>query len=242
MIKLNPFGPTQFHQQMFLGIFCLAVFSGCMTKAVRNTGLRTETLEIHKVLISTNGSMAFECTAIYEHPTNWRRNGTPFPETGRSNKYLVGSSELIQASISNSVATPIHLKPKLINSDLNVVCITQLANNRDLTNSVHWQLIPNSYGGKDGKLSDLPVDFKNLTGTFPITTNTAEGSYYYPIPYNIGSVEYQLVFFNPSIADYRSFRKWWGYPTQILIVPAFTFDVVAFPIEFVVLAHRGYVE
>ena len=52
MDKLNPFGRTQVFLQIFLSILCLAVCSGCMTKTVRNTGLRTETLEFHKVLIA----------------------------------------------------------------------------------------------------------------------------------------------------------------------------------------------
>jgi hypothetical protein len=68
-----------------------------------------------------------------------------------------------------------------------------------------------------------------------------QSSHCYPLPYHFGSFDYQLVFFNPSISDYRTFRRWWGYPSQILIVPAFAFDVVFFPIEVVVLAYGGYI-
>jgi hypothetical protein len=209
------------------GICLLFTCSGCLlTERVTNIGVRKEWLAVNHVLVSTNGSIALDCTATYAcvYPTL-----VEFGENNlKSKKYLVGSPEVVLWTVTNAIAsnqqTAVKHKsrrnePALPDTPTNLVIVTDLV--YATTNTMNWVIIPSSYGGRDTTPKDLPKEFSGFV------FNYENGK----IPFELNGQSFQVQLPNYYSNTRRTSRKWWGYPMQILVFPAVAIDIVAWPYE-----------
>jgi hypothetical protein len=209
------------------GICLLFTCSGCLlTERVTNSGVRKEWLAVNHVLVSTNGSIALDCTATYAcvYPTL-----VEFGENNlKSKKYLVGSPEVVLWTVTNAIATD---KTRLVQNTssrlesavpdvlTNLVIVTNLV--YATTNTMKWILIPSKHGGRDATQKDLPQEFHGFVFSYQ---NGA-------IPYELNGRSLQVQLPSCYYNKNRTSRRWWGYPMQILFFPAVAIDIVAWPYE-----------
>ena len=220
---------------LFILLFC----SGCiLTHSVTLIGVRQETLQTKNILIATNGAIALECEAVYVKPADYPRK-RPVVEISRSKKFLVASPDVVVWTITNAIAAnqskaksrktnrPVQV---IQDASTNMVKVTQLV--YASTNPMCWKVIPASFGGRDANLKDLPVEFVGTN-----VTNMASKKTKGAIPYIINGqpIEVQLpgYLYNTN----RDSMTWWGYPAQVLLIPAFAVDVIASPYEFILFTR-----
>jgi hypothetical protein len=202
------------------GIGLLLACSGCLlTERVTNIGVRDERLEVNHILVSTNGSIALDCTAYYFHSGK---------DISKTKKYLVGSPEVVHWTVTNAIVSDkTHLVKNKSNQLESVVpdVLTNLVIVPNLvyatTNTMKWILIPSKHGGRDATQKDLPQEFHGFVFNFQ---NGA-------IPYELNGQSLQVQLPSCYYNKNRASRRWWGYPMQILFFPAVAIDIVAWPYE-----------
>ena len=214
---------------------CLAAFcSGCaFTHAVTQIGERHEVFQVHQVLVATNGVVAIDCTAsYYSLKSIGEDSGWASRIKFRTKKYLVATPQVVDWTITNAIPAPKNYRrharsqPVLASIETNAgktnqVLISQLI--CGTTNSMSWMIIPHRYGGRDATLQDLPQEFDEVATSY-------NGKIF---PYAINGQDFQVHL--PADNAGRTYRKWWGYPAQILIFPAIAVDVVTWPYQFYIV-------
>lgn len=206
-------------------LFLLLSCSGCfmLTHSVANIGVRNEILVPQRILVSSNGAIALECSAEYVHPSE------PPRHIYKTKKYLVGSPEVACWTVSNSIASvkAISFSKSLTNAAVNRVSISKFV--YASTNKFNWILITARRGGRDATPSDLPAEFRTPSITCPASS---------AVPYDSAGLNLQLHFPEAIYNKRRDSRCWWGYPGQVLIIPAIAIDIVGVPVEFCIGAKE----
>lgn len=225
---------------------CLALFcSGCaFTQATTQIGERHEVLQIHQILVATNGVVAIDCTAsYYSSKSIGVDNGWASRIDFSTEKYLIGTPEAVNWMVTNAKPDPLEFRSRKRHSpDGDTAKTDMLATNHvwvgdliyDTTNATSWQLVPSSYGGRAATPRDLPQEFGGVV--FKYNDVPYRGSAFpfgATFPYKINGQDFQ-VRVRDTIGN-RTYRKWWGYPAQILILPAIAIDVVTLPYQIYVV-------
>jgi hypothetical protein len=205
---------------------CLMFFcSGCLlTGEVRAIGVRNEMLQAHQILVATNGAVAIACTATYSYDGVDQMGANI--ENSAVEKYLVGSSEAVRWTIQHGHKAYYNSKGHRLASTNNVICLWPFY--YGATNSTSWKIVLPDYGGRAATAADLPKEFQNLGYTCVVSNRDA-------FPYSLDGRDLRLQL--PSNFPNRMYRKWWGYPAQILVLPAAVIDVVIAPVQVLLLAH-----
>lgn len=224
-------GKSLFLMSLFILVSCTGCFP--LTHSVANIGVRQETLYPRKVLVATNGAVMLECDAVYNKKISIGNLDRP-SETFRSKKYLLGSPNVVCWTIANAI-TSNKSDPRLkrqrsqTGAPTNLVIVTGLV--YATTNRMNWTMITASHGGRDATLHDLPSDFQGLAFTnqmyHPAYTGWGMRFTYMADGQNL-LVELPYGCSNPN----RTSRKWWGYPLQILLIPAPVADIICSPFYF----------
>ncbi len=203
--------------------------SGCATAYVKNIGSRRECLSRKRdgsgsIYVLEDGSMAIEVEASYVTDTmssivDSKRNG---PRTVyQRRKYLVAGRAAVMNSLTNAFA-----------STADAASLVQMIHfPRIATNEPNWQVIPSKF---HAAASSPPIHF--------IDADVYEGC---SIQLRLDDKEYAVVVgmwghWMDAGVQRREKREWWGYPLQILVVPAAAFDVITFPYQFATAWKRAW--
>jgi hypothetical protein len=206
----------QIFLHLAMGICLLLCCSGCyVTQTVANVGVRTEILQVHQAMIAGDGAVALDCMASYRKPRIGYNAG--YEEKIHVRKFLVASPQVFDWTVTNAVSADESNHGPLAT---NLVRIGHLA--YASTNPFSWTIITKRHAGRDATLQDLPKEFNEAVFIYP-------GG---KIPYDVGGKSFYVLL--PTFYDnpQREFRRWWGYPTLILVPPAIAVDIVASPYEF----------
>lgn len=205
-------------RMMCVGV--IAANSGCMAcRYVYSIGERRECLsrkQDGQIIIAKDGSMAIAVQADYVTDTS----DGPRTVYSRS-KYLIGDA----AAVSNSIWKFAQAQEHGLT---NMLYITHFP--RVSTNEANWRVEPSRFGESS---THIPVGF---TGDAFITTRQ-------PFIYSLNGRNCQVEIgmwntFLDADVERREKRTWWGYPIQILQVPAFLIDIVTFPLQaYYMLSH-----
>ncbi len=235
----------------FTGICLALICSDCaFTQAATQIGERDEVLQIHQILVATNGVVAIDCTASYYSPMSIGEDkGWASRIDFSTRKYLIGIPEAVNWMVKNAEPDTMELRShKRHSSDGDTAKTDVPATNHvwvgnlifDTTNSTSWQLVPSSYGGRDATPRDLPPEFGGVVCTYnDIAYRGSAFPFGVTFPYKINGQDFQ-VRVRDSIGI-RTYRKWWGYPAQILILPAIAIDIVTVPFQIYVV-YKGLSE
>jgi hypothetical protein len=192
--------------------------TGCAcTHYIRNLGVTDVQLHPKYVLIDKDENVVVDADLIHK-----RRAPKRIADLGH--RYIVASPQTVRQTIAESKVSrgPIPINYRSVKSDYK-----GWINPRQ--NPI-WHLrppdtknhIPYSY-------RDNPLDHKKTSvhrvGDV-VTYHDAEGN---PIEVRFEQFEVEQ--------QNKQFRAAWGYPMQILVVPAFAIDVVTFPIQFFALTQ-----
>jgi hypothetical protein len=211
------------------GICFVLFLSGCaFTHAVTKIGKRDEFLQVHQILIATNGEVAIDCTAsCYSSKSIGLDRWTSRIESS-SKKYLVGTRNVVDWTVTNAALDPLYYRRNTRSHPIGMIVDTNTDKTNHVwvsqliygtTNSMSWRIVPCNYGGRDATFLDLPQEFSGAVSTFNGRT----------FPYEIKGQDFEMRL--PVNIGSRKYRKWWGYPAQILIFPAFAIDIVTFPYQ-----------
>jgi hypothetical protein len=194
-------------------LISLFLFSlqGCCTNAVKNIGIETESVQrCEKVCVGTDGSIA---VLVY---SRFHKDG-PLDEYKYSNRIILGSPTVIKRSISdNSVRDKgtLLVNVDIVESDLD-----------------GWHMLPSLLEKHDTYINYLP---KSLQNNFTSCNPCA-------FKYNIDN-KYENIFLkhfsfykNGVHSDVIQRNNVWHYPSQLLLIPAFAFDLVTAPIQLIII-------
>ena len=232
---------------MSLGL--VAIFLSCagcfpLTQTVSNIGLRNETLCPQRILVSTNQSVAVECVAIYTSPRAAIVDSPGSKEIFRCQKYLLASPEVVCWTVTNQIAADEVSKkrmeqyyhnrnhnrfPNQATEPTNLVKVADL--NYASTNVMSWKLVTDSHDGGNATLCNLPAEFGDSVAIYL----PQHPKYHGPVlQFQYVLVDQTLKVQIPSALskDSRTYRKWWGYPVQIFVIPAVAADIVCSPYYF----------
>ena len=207
------------------------MLNGCFygTRFVSNIGIRSEVISGElispsPVLTNDDGAILLKVKTNYFTPIV--SNGYV---TSSGRKYLLGTRTALECSIDSALKsyeiTRIHRISWKDRVPDNVLVLTSFPFDREDDNC-GWQLMPSSFGSS-------AVEDMILKSFKPAPSFMHKDSTYYPYQYQGNN--YALTFRvggaqgNKEIRYYR--RMWWGYPFQILILPAIPFDIVTWPIQ-----------
>ncbi len=210
-----------------LSFLVASSMSACMsTKAVLDAGKRVELLQgPHAIIMAEDGSLAAEVKAVYTKD----RGGI----VCERKKYLIASRPVIEATIQQAASADYTRQLRYhLRLPANTVYLPELPYCADLEYS--WQLVPDDFGGPDATVDYLPTKFREHSTTFKPNEKqeTIHVKYFsdgksYELQFNFNA-EYFRVYKNLDLP--RRKRVWWGYPVQILVVPAFLTDLLASPL------------
>ena len=210
-----------------IGMIAVILCSGCMypiTQSAARIGIRNEALQLQEIIVTTNKEIALGCSAIYF-------NETKTAEIYRTKKYLLGQPSAVYWTMTNALAQNAARAKQFQKSQrnksklegpTNLVKVTALTYGS--TNTMAWQIIPKTYGGHGATTNDLPQEFSGTVAYYQTTNGL--------FPYEINGSNYIVQFPKNYENPNRTYRKWWGYPLQILVVPAIAIDIIAQPVYF----------
>lgn len=219
---------------LFLLLVSLYLTSGCCfytTRYVRYIGGRFEVINNpNQIILATNGAIALECDANYRHSTVWTSPQRSWStEVSSRKKYLVSTPQALLYSLSQAQSIySSHALRRQYNLPSNALCVTDIPYGS--TNEIDWVLTPKTFVGRQARSNDLPAEFwhpQMVYGRDDLVTYTFNGT------------ALQLKFLlRESEQPYRKKRCWWGYPLQVLVIPAVAVDIVTYPIQFLMAVNE----
>lgn len=199
---------------LLLSLF-LIVLQGCCTIAARNIGVESESVQrCEQVSVSADGSIAALVTSV-------RHKEGPLSDGYiDSRRIITGSHEVVRKSITNS---------SLRNKSRLLVPVNIVDNGLD-----GWQMLPYLLDKNDSFLGYLPQSFQSNSTAYNSCAfeysinNNYEDLYLSPFTFHE----------NGKPHDKRTNISFWHYPSQLLVIPAFIFDVATAPIQLFMLGRE----
>ncbi len=204
------------YASIFLSI--ILSFPGCaFNYMVKNIGKATVQLNPQKVHIESNGTLLIEAML----------SKCPYNTNSKKiyKRFIVANQNVIEEAIKTAEES--QKRHEDINHDyLNLYIPIESSDKRGA------QLIPNHYKNINAEKSDLPKQFQEVK-----IINTDLSDLPEPFNYKINNETKYICISSFEIREgspYAEEVKFWHYPAQILIVPAFAMDIIIFPIQFLV--------
>lgn len=231
------------------GLVIVLFCSGCfpLTENASYIGLRNETLCPQRILVSTNQTVAIECVAIYTSPRAEIMDSPRSEEIFRCQKYLLASPEVVLWTVTNQIAADMTAKiarrweePSNHNRNYNrsLNQTTEPTNFVKIagliyasTNVMSWKLITDSHDRRNATTNNLPVEFGDSVAVYL----QQHPKYHAPVlqfQYELDNQTLPVQIPSALSKDSRTYRKWWGYPVQILVIPAVVTDIICSPFYF----------
>jgi hypothetical protein len=188
--------------------------TGCMcTRAVRNCGRQEVNVCLQTAMIDDDGNILID-TICLQWPWYSRKLG---------HRYIYASAETIAESIAKY--------PRSISRD-------ETKNPRVVLRPDLTLKVPNWEHPEKGWFL-YPVDLRSNIVDAPEPPVLETGRWRVcgkidwtelAFPYRLHGQVYTLVIWDNDESNYH-YRKWWGYPCQVMLVPAAAIDIVTFPLQ-----------
>jgi len=199
----------------------MTMAQGCMSvHYVRNIGIRNERLDLgnqDSILVTAEGTIVCEVDATYTRPTIGfpMRDGESL--ISKKKRYLIGTPEAFSNTVIRSRGE--------VGNATNLFTLSHFP--RSGTNEPIWTVFPASFYAPPPARTDLDAYFqgKTLTRVSLPMYYTYEGR---PVRLKYGLWKQGYL---DSGVERRKIRTWWGYPCQVLLLPAIVIDVVTSPIQ-----------
>jgi hypothetical protein len=199
---------------LLLSLFLFAL-QGCCTMAVSNIGVESESVRrCERVSVGADGSIAVLVNSVFHKEF-------PLSEGYIENSRIVmGSHEVVRKSVTSS---SLRDKSTLL-VPVNIV-------DKELDG---WHMLPYLLNKNDTFLSYLPKSFQNNSTFY----NSCAFNYSIDNKYEDVYLSHFFFHKNGNQSDKRTNISIWHYPSQILLIPAFIFDVATAPIQLIILGHE----
>jgi hypothetical protein len=199
----------------FLLSTLLFVLQGCCTMAVRNIGVETESVRrCEKVFVGADGSVAVEVDSVFH------KEGPLSDGYVEKKRVIVGSQEVVRRTVARGT---------LRDKGTSLVQVDMVDKESD-----GWHMQP-YLPADDGTVLDYLQ--RSLQSTYAANDSCC-------FKYGIDS-KYKNVCLGPfsfqrdgNQSNKRTNTRFWYYPSQILLIPAFAFDVATAPIQLIMLGHE----
>ena len=192
---------------------------------VRHIGVRRECFDsLARVIVSRDQSIALECEVAYMHPIIWQDT-----EAERWKRYLIASRDVLRKAVDTALSHETVTDAGSAPSRTNLVTLTTIMCNS--TNTDSWVVIPPFFGWRDASTNDLPGQFREYAEIYaPDAT----------VPFEDQGRRYEVrIRLRHNMVQGRTTRRWWGYPAQVLLIPAAAIDVVTFPFQVFVVMREA---
>lgn len=220
--------------QLLLIILSLTT-PGCVaSRFVREIGIEHERLNITTIYMNSDETVVLEAAS-----TTYKDMPRTYDESKK--RIIVGSKDVVNKSIDMSYSKLIS-EVKKQPTTIVFVTITDIQ-------EPSWYLLPEILPRNESseKIINHLLNNNNANGdkiepiqVFPVSKE---------IPYEYNGIKYSLTFrqdvgFKGRIGntntrfDGQTYIRWWHYPMQILVIPAFAIDVVTFPIQFIYIGRQ----
>lgn len=231
-------------------LFCIMA-SGCCTQYVRDMGMRSEKFSLapSALLLADDGSVAIEGVEVKSfrvhraaHSGQWDADLDAPVDVDK--KYLLGSRDAVKKSISLNMSTmntptcndPLPLAVTVPQGSADdpekVIGICGLMVNPPgsggWSDPPGWVFVPPLTWPFNATRKDLPKAFSSATAR-----RYGGQTYEDLLPYVYNGEKVRLYFHPRNWSGRSSYRRWYGYPAQLLLVPSVALDIVTFPFQFV---------
>lgn len=216
--------------------------TGCYTtKYVQRLGVTKEAVEsIESIRYSPDGQLAIGVETVLFRE-GW---GVWYPRTrilGQRHRWMVAQPDQVQGFLASYPALWGYSDPWMIVGPFELT---------SLSKPEHWTLHPDDWSKHDGANPKLPIPVAATTSkplvpwahpyekaTTPtlassaLVLNIKKGDGYVNLAIENSALWSDINPWYWEAPSFRERREWWGYPLQILILPAVVIDVITSPIQ-----------
>lgn len=199
---------------LLLSLFLFAL-QGCSTMAVRNIGVESESVRrCERVSVGADGSIAVLVNSVFH------KEGPLSEGYIENSRIVMGSHEVVRRSVTNSSMR-----------DKSTLLVHVDIVDKELDG---WHMLPHMPDKNDAIINYLPKLLQNNSTSY----NSCAFKYSIDSKYEDIYLNHFSFYENGIQSDKRTNIKFWYYPSQILLIPAFIFDVATAPIQLIILGHE----